>query len=145
MQTMKKRPHSVTVIGGLFLVAGVIGLGYHATQFRTQEPFPYELLWVCLVRLLAIICAAFVLRASNWARWLLVIWVAYHVILSGFHSRSQLLIHALLLAVVAYFLFRPSSSVYFRGGGVGASRPRRRYDIERPQSSGEKNRFTRGT
>ena len=113
--TMNKRPHSVTVISGIFLLAGIVGLAYHATEFKTQGPFQYDLVWVCLVRLLAIICAVFMLRAGNWARWLLVIWIAYHVILSAFHSAFELIIHSLLLVVVAYFLFRRPASVYFRG------------------------------
>jgi hypothetical protein len=29
---MNKRPLSVTVISGIFLAAGLIGLAYHATQ-----------------------------------------------------------------------------------------------------------------
>ncbi len=112
---MKKRPLSITIISWLFLAAGVIGLSHQATEFKAQRPFEYGLVFVCLVRLLAIICAVFMLRAGNWARWLLVIWIACHVILSAFHSPSELIIHSLLLAVVAYFLFRPQASAYFRG------------------------------
>src|SRR5947207_15242380 len=112
---MKKRPLSITIISWLFLAAGVIGLAHQATEFKAQRPFEYGLVFVCLVRLLAIICAVFMLRAGNWARWLLVIWIAYHVILSAFHSAFELIIHSLLLVVVAYFLFRRSASVYFRG------------------------------
>ena len=115
MNAMNKRPISVTVISGIFLAAGLIGLAYHATEFKTRGPFQYELVWVCLVRLLAIVCAVFMLRASNWARWLLMIWIAYHVVLSAFHSASQAIFHGLLFVVVAYFLFRRSSSLYFRG------------------------------
>ena len=54
------------------------------------------------------------LLARDWARWLLTAWVAYHVVLSAFHSLFELVIHGLLLAVVAYFLFRPAASAYFR-------------------------------
>ena len=111
---MNKRPHSVTVIGWLFLVAGIVGLAYHATDFKTRGQFQFELVWVLLVRLLAIISAVFVLRANNWARWLLVIWVAYHVILSGFHSMFEFMVHGLLFGVVVYFLFRSPASEYFR-------------------------------
>lgn len=110
-----QRPHSVTVISGLFLLTGVVGLAYHITEFKTQGPFQYELVWVCLVRLLAIVCGWFMLRAGNWARWLSVTWMAYHVVLSAFHSLSAVIIHSLLLGVMAYFLFRRSASVYFRG------------------------------
>jgi hypothetical protein len=107
------RPPSVTVIGFLFLAAGVVGVAYHVGEFRTRPPLEYAV--VCFVRLLAILCGVFLLRGSNSARWLLLAWIAYHVVLSAFHSLSGLVMHAVLLAVVAYFLFRPQASAYFRG------------------------------
>ncbi len=64
---MNKRPLSVTVISCLFAAAGAIGLVYHLTELKTLDPFPYDVLWVCLVRLLAIVCGVFMLRGSNWA------------------------------------------------------------------------------
>jgi len=112
---MKKRPLSITIISWLFVAAGVIGLAYHATEFKAQRPFEYDVVWVCFVRLLAVLSGALMLRGSNWARWLLLVWIAYHVILSAFHSLSELAMHTLLLGVVAYFLFRPQASAYFRG------------------------------
>jgi hypothetical protein len=111
---MNKRPFSVTVIGYLFIAAGVIGIAYHATEFKMQHPFEYDVVWACLVRLLAIVGGVFVLRGNNWARWLLLIWIAYHVILSAYHSVSELVVHGLLFAVVAYVLFRPRAAAYFR-------------------------------
>ena len=50
----------------------------------------------------------------NWARWLLVAWLAFHVVVSGFHSLSEMAAHAVLLIVVAYFLFTPPDSKYFQ-------------------------------
>jgi hypothetical protein len=111
---MSKRPLSITIIGWLFIATGIVGIAYHATELKADRPFPYDVIWVCLVRLLAILCGAFVLRGSNWARWMLLVWIAYHVILSAFHSLSELIIHGLLFAVVIYFLFRPQASAYFR-------------------------------
>jgi len=58
------------------------------------------------------------LRGLNWARWLLLVWIAYHVLISAFHSLSQLITHGLLLAGVAYLLFRPAVSAHFRGAGA---------------------------
>jgi hypothetical protein len=116
---MNKRPRSVTVISCLFLIAGVIGLAYHATEFKAGGPFQYDVVLVCLVRLLAIVCGVFMLRGSNWARWLLLVWIAYHVVLSAFHAMFELVIHGLLFAVIAYFLLRPRASAYFRGARSG--------------------------
>ena len=112
---MNQRPHSVTVISGLFLVAGVVGLAYHAGEFKTQRRFQYELIWVLFLRVLAIVSAVFLFRGANWARWLLMMWIAYHLVLSAFHSTSELLVHGLLLAVIAYLLFRRPASEYFGG------------------------------
>jgi uncharacterized membrane protein HdeD (DUF308 family) len=111
---MNKRPLSVTVIGWLFIAMGIVGFAYHVTDFKTKPQLRYELVWVCLLRLLVILAGIFVLRGKNWARWLLLVWIAYHVILSAFHSTSELLVHSFLLAVVAYVLFRPRASDYFR-------------------------------
>lgn len=47
---MSKRPLSVTLIGCLFVVAGIVGLAYHATEFQTEQPSDYELFWVCFLR-----------------------------------------------------------------------------------------------
>ena len=111
---MKQRPLSITIIGLLFIGVGTIGLASHATEFRAQRPFEYDIIWVSLVRLLAILSGAFLLPGSNWARWAVVVWLAYHVILSAFHSLSELAMHSLLLCVIAYFLLRPKASAYFR-------------------------------
>jgi len=112
---MNKRPLSVTIISCLFAGAGAVGLAYHLTEFKTLSPFPYDVLWVCLVRLLAIIGGVFMLRGHNWARWLTLAWIAYHVILSYFHSVQELVAHAVLLAVFAYFLLRHVAAEYFQG------------------------------
>jgi hypothetical protein len=115
-----KRPFSITVIGCFFAAAGFIGLAYHGTEFRTQR-FSYELVWVCLLRLLAILGGVFAVRGHNWARWLLLAWIGYHFILSAFHQPAELIVHGVLFAVVGYVLFRPQASAYFRG--ASAERP----------------------
>jgi len=120
---MIKRPHTVTVIGCIFLVAGVIGLAYHITELNPQRPFESDAIWVLLVRLLAIVGGLFLLRGHDWARWLLLIWMAYHVILSAFHSMFELLMHTLLFAVIAYFFFRPHVSAYFRAARASHANP----------------------
>ena len=111
---MEKRPLSVTIISCLFIAAGVVGFGYHVRELNWAHPFQGELLWILLVRLLAIVGGVFLLRVRTWARWLLVLWLAYHVVLSAFHPLSELAMHSLLLAAIAWFLFRPRAAAYFR-------------------------------
>jgi hypothetical protein len=112
---MNNRPRSVTVISWIFMAAGMIGLAYHSTEFKIQRPFDNDAVWVCFVRLLALVGGVFMLHGCNWARWLLVAWMGFHIILSALHSPFELLVHGLLFSVIGYFIFRQSSSAYFRG------------------------------
>ncbi len=117
-----KRPLSVTIISILFIIVGIVSVTYHATEFKARSPFQYDLIGVLLVRLIAVVCGVFMLRARNWARWLLVAWLAFHLGLSAIHSVSALIVHGLLLGIIAFFLFRPPASAYFRRLGVGLGR-----------------------
>lgn len=110
---MRKRPLSITLIGWIFVAAGLIGLVY-ASKFKAERPFDSDFLWVSFVRLLAVVCGAFVLRGSNWARWLLVVWLGYHVGLSVVHTPFELAVHSLLFAGLLFFLFRGPASAYFQ-------------------------------
>ena len=125
---MNKRPLSVTVISWIFVATGVVGLAYHATEFNPARPFEGDVFWVCLVRLLAIVGGAFMLRGWNWARWLSILWIAWHVILSFFHPLSELIMHGVLLAVFAFFLFRPRVSAYFLSGRAGCAQKQKNED-----------------
>ena len=69
---VKKRPIAVTLLSLLLIVMGTIGLVYHLREFRSFHPFPLELLLVSILRILAIVSGAYMLRGANWARWLAV-------------------------------------------------------------------------
>jgi hypothetical protein len=97
----------------MFIAAGSVGLLYHLSELKAL-PFRQGLVWVSFVRFLAILGGVFLLRGFNWARWLLVGWLAFHVFLSFLHSRMEVVMHGFLLAVIAYFLFRSQASAYFR-------------------------------
>jgi hypothetical protein len=112
---MRQRPLAITVIGWIFIAAGSVGLSYHATKFNAERPFDYELVLVCLIRLLAILGGVFMLRGHNWARGILAVWMVYHIVLSAFHTVSELAMHTVLFGILAYFLFRPQASAFFRG------------------------------
>jgi len=111
--SMKKRPISVTIVSWIYIVAGIGGIAAHATEFDLRHPFSNDVVLALIVRLLAIIAGAFMLRGAKWARWLAIAWIAFHVVLSAFHSFPSAAFHALLLAVFAYFLFRRHANTYF--------------------------------
>jgi hypothetical protein len=115
------RPFSVTVISCLFIAAGIIGIAYHASELR--NPFASEAVWVLFVRLLAVVGGIAALRGANWGRWLLILWMAYHVVLSAFHSVAELAFHAVFLAVIAFVLLRTPASAYFRTARQHAAHP----------------------
>ncbi len=107
---MKRVPLSILITGFVFIATGIVGIAYHAADFIPQA----ELVWVLVVRLLAIIGGVFLLRGANWARWLLIAWLGYHAFLSISHPIAELVIHCAILTGVAYVLFRPRASQYFR-------------------------------
>jgi hypothetical protein len=110
---MKRRPWPLIAVGCLLIAAGAVGLIYHATEYKGLRPFPYELALVSLVRLLAVGFGIYLLLGRSWARWMAMAWIAFHVIVSAFHSWGEFVMHAFILALFAYALFQSSSSEYF--------------------------------
>jgi len=111
---MSPRPISVTVIAWIYIVVGIGGIAGHFTEFNPRHPFELEVVEALVVRLLGIVAGVFLLRGGNWARWLAVAWIAFHVVLSVSHSRQQLIVHSVLFAVITFFLFRPAANEHFR-------------------------------
>ena len=109
-----KRPLIVTIISWVFIAAGTVGFLYHVQELASPDPFAGDTGWIFLIRILAVVSGLLTLRGSNAGRWLLVAWMAYHVALSYFHTLSELIMHAVLLGAIAYGLFRPRSSAFFK-------------------------------
>lgn len=105
----RKRPLSVTLVGWLFIAAGVIGIAYHV---RELVPLRAGAAWVLAVRLLAIIGGVFALKGAAWARWLLIGWMCFHVAVSARHS--EVAVHVVFLVGIATVLFRAPARTYFR-------------------------------
>jgi hypothetical protein len=108
-----KRPLSVTIIGCIFVAIGIIATAVHGAELKGQAPVQQDVVWAVLVSLVALVCGIYMLRRSDWARWLAMAWLAFHVLLS-IHSRQELVVHSALFAVFAYFLFRTEARAYFR-------------------------------
>ena len=112
---VKKRPIAVTLLSLLLIVMGTIGLVYHLREFRSFHPFPLELLLVSVLRILAIVSGAYMLRGANWARWLAVSWIALHVGVSYFNGWGEMAMHAAILVVFAVASFNKRAGEYFTG------------------------------
>src|SRR5687768_10670883 len=113
---MPKRPRLITVISWLFIVLGTVSLLSSLLPYWNQTPYEriYELKahWIVhLARTVSIVCGIFMLYGFNWARWLLVIWIGFHIIIGALHSPLQLVVHGLLFAVILYIVFRPDANI----------------------------------
>ena len=105
-----KRPLPVTILGCLFIVAGLVGLAYHLSE----RPLDHWIVFISIVRIIAVVGGVFLLMGHAWARWLMLAWLVFHVVVSAFHSLSESVAHVVLLMVVAYFLLGPPASKYFQ-------------------------------
>lgn len=102
------------LIAALYIAIGAIGFVYHLPASHGQYDFHQEDFWIELTEALALLAGIFVLRGRDWARWLALVWIAFHVVLSAFHSLQEVLIHAALCVVIAFVLFGPPARGYFR-------------------------------
>ena len=109
-----KRPITVTLIALLLLLSGVAGIAYHLTDVKTWHPFPYGYVAILLIHVLDIVAGIYMLRGHNWARWVALLWIAFHLAISFFNSWSQVAVHSVVLAIFAYVLLRPAAAAYFR-------------------------------
>jgi len=118
---MNPRPRSITifswiliVMGSIALVAGVLPTGGITAAQRIGEIKSHW--YVHLSRFAAVVAGVFMLYGHNWARWLLVVWLLFHVYVGALHSTVHFILHVLLCVVGLYLLFRRPANEYFRGG-----------------------------
>lgn len=104
------RPISVTLIALLYLAVGVIGFAAHFHSLLSRQPYAWA---IELTEFLAVIVAIFLFRRRNWARWLAVVWMGFHVAIS-LREPIPLAIHSAFFVVIAWGLFHPSASRWFR-------------------------------
>jgi hypothetical protein len=107
-----KRPLSVTIVACVYLAVGVIGFVFHFHELLAGH---HDAVGIELTEFVAILCGAFLLRGHNWARWLALAWIVFHVVLSAFHAIPELVIHAVLCGAIAWILFRAEAARYFCG------------------------------
>ncbi|MGA3032746.1 MAG: hypothetical protein ABSD70_05655 [Terracidiphilus sp.] len=112
----RKPPIAVLIVACLFALVGTVGLVRH---FPRSLVFHQDDVWVLLTELLAIVAGVFLLRGQNWARWLALAWMAFHVAIS-WPVVGQIAVHTLILALIAWLLFRPDARRYFRATSAKA-------------------------
>jgi uncharacterized membrane protein HdeD (DUF308 family) len=110
-----KRPLQVTLLGWLFIAVGILSTIYHLLK----SPLDRWTVPILLVGTVAIVAGVFLLRGARWARWLVLAWLAFHVVVSALNSLSDAMPHFVLLLVVGYFLFGPPTSKYFQSAQPG--------------------------
>jgi Ni/Fe-hydrogenase subunit HybB-like protein len=54
----------------------------------------------------------------NWARWLALAWMVFHVAIS-FPVLRQMAVHSIIFAVIAWLLFRPDAGRYYASSKLG--------------------------
>jgi hypothetical protein len=104
-----KRPFSVAFLGWLFIVVGPAALCYHLVK----SSLDFWMIPIALFEITSAVAGIFLLKGRNWARWLVLIWLAFHVVGRALDSLSSSVPHLLLLIAVGYFLFTPPDSRYF--------------------------------
>jgi hypothetical protein len=107
--TATKRPIEVLGVACLFIVVGAVGLVRH---FPNLHAIHQEDVGIVLTEIAAIVAGSFLLRGQNWARWLTTAWMALHLAIS-FPVLRQVVVHTVILAAIAWLLFRPTSQRYF--------------------------------
>lgn len=66
-----------------------------------------------VTELLAIVSGLFMLLGRNWARWLALAWMAFHLAIS-FPIVRQVISHSIILGLIAWLLFRQDARRYFQ-------------------------------
>ena len=114
---MKDRPFSITLISGFFILGGILALGRDLQPMllvtAAERIADLKSHWmVHLAHVTQIVSGIFLLRGHNWARWVLVVWIGFHIAISVLHSAVQFAVHVLIFSVILFFLFRRPASEF---------------------------------
>jgi len=112
----RARLWSVIVVGMIFLALGVLDIARGLAPLIASAPHWHmatDDVEVLLIGVAAILGGIYVIRGRNWARWLLAVWMAFHVAIS-IGQPTKLVAHLAIFGFIAFLLFRPRASGYFR-------------------------------
>ena len=106
------RPWSIVVVAVIFLALGVLDIARGLAPLFASAPrwhMATDDVEVLAIGIAAIVGGVYLLRGRNWARWLLAMWMAFHVAISIGQPR-QLVAHLVIFGCIAFLLFRPDVS-----------------------------------
>lgn len=115
-----RRPIAVTVLSWLFIALGVVSLAMDVRFVMAHGAGRDEAL-IFPVHALAVVAGAFMLRGADWARWLTVLWMAFHVAITVLNAWQGFAFHVILFAGITFLLFRADARGWFRPGPAAAS------------------------
>jgi hypothetical protein len=104
-----RRPVSVWIVSCVYIAVGTISFAYYFPELMAHHD---QSVLIEITELLAIVSGAFMLCGRNWARWLALVWMAFHVVIS-FPVVRQVVSHSIIFALIAWVLFRPDTRRYF--------------------------------
>jgi uncharacterized membrane protein HdeD (DUF308 family) len=113
---VEKRPRSIIFISLLFILLGTITLIHAVVELinTTERLTDLKSHWmIYLSAAAAIVGGVFLFKGHNWARWLLVAWMAFHIVVGALHGLVPLLTHVVIFSVILFFLFRRPASSFF--------------------------------
>lgn len=109
-----KRPLVVTIVAWFFILAGTAGFFYHLPEVNLMNPFSNDAILILIIRLLAVVGGVLILRGSKIGLWLIILWMTYHVLISFYHSTTQVAAHAVFLVILVWIFFHPKVAGFFR-------------------------------
>jgi hypothetical protein len=131
---MEKRPLSLTIIGwflvisALFTSYSVVTMGSNEVAMRVLAQMPVSLLFQQVTGgisiIVALVCAYGVFKGLPWSRVAYVGWSIIGLGIALFTSpmKSIIILSAIFVAVIAYFLFRPAADRWFAAKGLQLQR-----------------------
>ena len=111
---MPKRPLSITLLSLLLIAMGIGGIAINLSALKPPHLFDTMNIVILLVRLFGIACGIFLIRGHDWARWSTLAWIASHVAIGFLNSVQKGVAHCVILVLIAWILFRPQATAWFR-------------------------------
>jgi hypothetical protein len=106
------RMWSVIVVAVIFLALGVLDITRGLAPLFASGHMAADDVEVLAIGIAAIVGGVYVLRGRNWARWLLAVWMVFHVAIS-IGQPKQFIAHLAIFGCIAFLLFRPAASASF--------------------------------